>query len=140
MLGVPASPWGTQELGHPQRLMDCLLIEAVILLVGSMSFECSLMVLLAAFQAFSRAPTQSSLLSAPGGARDTWASFAKSCTDGTSRHLPTCSHFPPRVTHVLKRSHLAVSWATSGKGMTQVKSNSPFYPLQCIQSQVFLSQ
>ena len=57
MLGVPASPWGTQELGHPQRLMDCLLIEAVILLVGSMSFECSLMVLLAAFQAFSRAPT-----------------------------------------------------------------------------------
>ena len=48
--------WRNQEAGHPQSLMDWLLMEAVIPLVGSMSLECSLMVLLAAFRVFSRAP------------------------------------------------------------------------------------
>lgn len=112
-MGMPVCHlWGISRPGIPSGSWAGVLMESVIPLIGSTSLECSLTVLFVALWLLPTPHSYSSLLSTLGGARDSWASLAKSHTAG--RHSLTCSHFPPRVNHGSQRSHLALSCATSG--------------------------
>lgn len=105
---------GNQQARHPQWLMSWCLDGVCDTLKGSMSLEWSLTVLFVALWLLPTPHSYSSLLSTLGGTRDSWASLAKSHTAGAARHSLTCSNFPPSVNHGSKRSHLALSCATSG--------------------------